>query len=105
LFWFRLASHLKMTVREAQQKIRSDEFAYWLAYLMGYCLDQDGWEQTALLCSVTANSQGAKTSPDDFLPVRKTENENQQTPQQMLAVMETMFGGSDDKQTGGKVDG
>ena len=85
-----------MTVREAQQRIRSDEFSYWLAYLADYCLDQEGWEQTAMICSVTANSQGAKTSPQDFLPVRKRPA-TAQTPEQMLAVMESMFGGSDDK--------
>jgi hypothetical protein len=87
-----------MTVREAQQRIRSDEFVYWLAYLADYCLDQEGWEQTALICSVTANCQGAKSTPADFLPVRKQKTETQ-TPEQMLAVMESMFGGSDDKQT------
>ena len=89
-----------MTVMEAQQRIRSDEFTYWLAYLRDYCLDQEGWEQAAMLCSVTANCQGAKTTPQDFLPVRKIKTEVQ-TPEQMLSVMESMFSGSDDKQTGG----
>lgn len=87
-----------MTVREAQDRIRSDEFAYWLAYLGEYCLDKDGWEQTALLCAVTANSQGAKMTPDDFMPVRKRkQKQKEQTPEQMLSVMESMFGGSPDK--------
>ena len=83
-----------MTVREAQERIRSDEFAYWMAYLSEYCLDKDGWEQTALLCAVTANSQGAKMTPDDFMPVRKRK-QKEQTPEQMLAVMEAMFRGRD----------
>ena len=85
-----------MTVREAQERIRSDEFAYWMAYLGEYCLDKDGWEQTALLCAVTANSQGAKMTPDDFMPVRKRKQQKEQTPEQMLSVMETMFSGSPD---------
>tara|TARA_R100000664_G_scaffold1321_1_gene3406 strand:+ start:434 stop:691 length:258 start_codon:yes stop_codon:yes gene_type:complete len=85
-----------MTVREAQERIRSDEFAYWMAYLGEHCLDKDGWEQTALLCAVTANSQGAKMTPDDFMPVRKRKQQKEQTPEQMLSVMETMFGGSPD---------
>jgi hypothetical protein len=105
LLWFRLASHLKMTVKQAQQQISSIEFTYWIAYLSDHGLDQEGWEQTAMLCSVTANSQGANTRPQDFLPVRKEEEKENQTPQQMIAVMESMFGGSDDKQAGGQVDG
>lgn len=85
-----------MTVKQAQQQISSIEFTYWLAYLSEHCLDQEGWEQTAMVCSVTANVQGAKTTPQDFLPVRTTENKKEQSPEDMLAVMELMFSGRDD---------
>tara|TARA_R100000808_G_C2127443_1_gene137413 strand:+ start:140 stop:427 length:288 start_codon:yes stop_codon:yes gene_type:complete len=94
--WFRLASHLKMAVSEAMQRISSEEFTYWVAYLGDYCLDQEGWEQAAVLCSVVSNCAGAKTTPQDFLPVRRPKTKKQQTPDQMIAVMEAMFSGSDD---------
>lgn len=86
-----------MTVKQAQQQISSIEFTYWLAYLSEHCLDQEGWEQTAMVCSVTANVQGAKTTPQDFLPVRRTEKKKEQSPEEMMAVMEMMFSGRDDK--------
>ena len=86
-----------MTVGEAMQRISSAEYSYWLAYLADYCLDQEGWEQPALLCSVTANCQGAKTKPQDFIPVRRRENKPEQTAGEMLAVMESMFSGRDDQ--------
>ena len=95
LLWFRLASHLRMTVQQAQQQISSIEFTYWLAYLSQHCLDKEGWEQASKICSVTANCQGAKTTPQDFIPSRKVKRQ-QQSPQQMLAVMEGMFGGRND---------
>jgi hypothetical protein len=94
-----------MSVKQAQQQISSIEFTYWIAYLSDHGLDQEGWEQAAMVCSVTANVNGAKTTPQDFLPVQKEETEKNQTPQQMIAVMESMFGGSDDKQAGSQVDG
>ena len=31
--WYQIASHLHMTVQEAQAKITSSEFAEWIAYL------------------------------------------------------------------------
>ena len=86
-----------MTVKQAQQQISSIEFTYWLAYLSEHCLDQEGWEQAGMICSVTANVQGAKTTPQDFIPSRKVKIQPEQSPQQMLAVMESMFSGRDDK--------
>ena len=89
-------------MRQAMQQITSAEFTTWLAYLKYHCLDQEGWEQTALMCSVVANCQGAKTNPRDFLPVETLE-QREQTAGEMVAVMEQMFYGSGDKQVGGEV--
>ena len=33
--WYRLASHLKMTVQEAQERITSSEFVEWNSFLSG----------------------------------------------------------------------
>jgi hypothetical protein len=88
-----------MSVAQAQQQISSIEFTYWLAYLSEHCLDQEGWEQAGMICSVTANVQGAKTTPQDFIPAQrvKRKKQKQQTPQQMLQVMESMFSGRHNK--------
>ena len=85
-----------MTVKQAQEQINSIEFTYWLAYLSEHCLDQEGWEQAGMICSVTANVQGAKTTPQDFLPVQRTKKKKEQSPEEMLAVMELMFSGRND---------
>ena len=93
MWWFRLASHLKMTVAEARQKITPIEFMHWVAFSNRWMLDADGWEQSAMVCSVTANVAGNKTTPSDFLPNRK-QTKKAQTPEEMAAVMEGLFGGS-----------
>ncbi len=81
-----------MSVARAQKEISSIEFSYWLAYTKKNMLDQDSWEQTALMCSVAANVAGNKTKPQDFLPTQ--EKKKAQTPEDMAAVMEGLFGGS-----------
>jgi hypothetical protein len=91
-WWFRIAAHLGMSVARAQKEISSLEFSYWLAYTKKNMLDQDSWEQTALMCSVAANVAGNKTKPIDFLPTQ--EKKQEQTAKEMAAVMEGLFGGS-----------
>ena len=43
------------------------------------------------MCSVAANVAGNKTKPQDFLPTQ--EKKKAQTPEDMAAVMEGLFGG------------
>jgi len=74
MFWFRLAAHLGMTVREAQARITSPEFSEWIAYNR---LDPIGSERddvrTAMLATLIANAwcRGKGQPPfhvDDFMP-------------------------------------
>jgi len=81
-----------MSVARAQQEIDAEEFIYWFAYMEENKLDTEGWEQTAVTCSVIANVAGAKTAPADFLPDKKMRKT--QTSQEMVSVMESMFGGN-----------
>jgi len=83
MFWFRLASHLGMSVRRAQQEIDSREFTQWLALYLYWGLDVTGWEQAGMMCAVTAGIHGAKCTPEDFMPKKKLP----QTPQQMIHQM------------------
>ena len=93
MLWFKLASHLGMSVARAQQEISAAEFTYWIAFLKYYGLDNQGWEQAAMICSVSANIAGAKTVPLDFMPVEKPPQKKAQTTAEMLKVMEAMFNG------------
>jgi hypothetical protein len=83
-----------MSVNRAQQEIDAQEFAFWLAYHRMHGIDTEGWEQTAMQCSVVANVNGAKTKPQDFMPTVKPK-QSTQTPQEMIAVMEGLFSGRD----------
>tara|TARA_R100000808_G_C2126031_1_gene136294 strand:- start:666 stop:911 length:246 start_codon:yes stop_codon:yes gene_type:complete len=80
-----------MSVAQAQKEISSIEFTHWIAFASKNMLAQESWEQTALICSVAANVAGNKTTPQDFLPT--TKKKQAQTPQEMVAVMEGLFGG------------
>ena len=82
-----------MSVAQAQREISSIEFTHWIAYAQKNLLASDSWEQAALICSVTANVAGNKTRPNDFLPLEKPKKKAQ-TPEEMAAVLEGMFGGN-----------
>ena len=76
-----------MSVKKAQQEIDSDEFTYWIAYFQYHCLDTEGWEQAAQVCSVIASSVGVKSSAKDYLPVKAAP----QTGNEMLnEIMKTI---------------
>lgn len=65
--------------RELQQRIDSEDFAYYLAYER---IEPDGEERADLragiISSTVANAAGADTSPIDFMPdfeAKKAEND------------------------------
>ena len=86
----RLASHLKMTVREAQDRIDAREYALWRAY---YEIEPFGEERADLRAAIIAmtianvfRGRGRSYKAEDFMPdfdrrVRR------QTNEQMWAIL------------------
>ena len=68
-FWFKLALKLGMPVREAQERIDSQEFTYWMAYNNLDPIGNDrGDYQTALVAHTVASAHSKKRLKlDDFV--------------------------------------
>ena len=73
LFWHDLASHLNMSVSQAQACIDSAAYTEWIAYNNIVQFTVNRVENIlAVLCAITANANRQKNSagysPEDFLP-------------------------------------
>ena len=71
---FRLAGHLKMTVRELSERMDSRELSEWRAYTRYYEALPDSWAETGLLASLAAiqySARGKAPSAKDFIPLQK----------------------------------
>jgi RecB family exonuclease len=80
-----------MSVRRLLAEVDSEELAEWYAYHQRWPLD-DGWQQTARLCSVVCAASGNfKRAPKeaDFIPTAVTQK---QTSQEMLAELAKLGG-------------
>lgn len=73
-----------MTVRQLLASLDSRELSAWLAYDRVYRLSEPH-HGAALIACVVANANGAKTTVDDFLPVRP--KPKQQSPRVMSAMI------------------
>jgi hypothetical protein len=86
---FRLAGHLGMTVRQLCETMDAREFAEWVALHRHYHPLPDEWRQTSLLATASLAphcSRGRTPKPDDFVPIDKAP----QHEQQMLEILEQM---------------
>jgi hypothetical protein len=73
-FLFALASHLRMTVGELEQRMDSHELAEWICYARFWKPLDDPWQQTGVLASAMLapySQRGHAPKPDDFIPVEK----------------------------------
>ena len=71
---FRLAGHLKMTVRELSVRMDSRELSEWRAYTTYFEALPDSWEETGLLASLLAipySPRGKCPKGSDFVPLAK----------------------------------
>jgi hypothetical protein len=85
---FRLAGHLKKTVAEIE-KMSAREFAEWLAYTRYFEAIPDSWRETGLLASAMLAphcDRGKAPKADDFIPIEKPP----QHQQQMLAQIKQL---------------
>lgn len=94
-FYFRLAGHLGMTVRELLARTGSRELTEWMAYerITGPLDGRRGDIQAALIASTIANSQRAKgkraAKLNDFLIV--WDRGRKKTPAELLASALSAF--------------
>lgn len=84
-----LASHLKMTVGELEQRMDSRELSEWLAYARYFQPLDNSWAQTGMLASVALapySKRGHAPRPADFIPLEKPP----QHKTQIVSVLEQM---------------
>lgn len=96
-----------MSVREAQERIDSREFAEWMAFaqIEGPFWDQRGDYQAAIIAATVANAlsgrRGKRYKPEDFLPRWKPRKPGPaQTWQEQLKFIEELnraLGGRDER--------
>ena len=61
-----------MSVKRCQQEVDSEEFRDWIAYWQYNTLDEDGWDQTATICTMMSAALGVKNvKHEDFIPIKK----------------------------------
>ena len=78
---FRLAGHLKMTVKELSERMDSRELAEWLAFHRYFEPLPDSWKQTGLLASASLAPycpRGRTPKVSDFVPVETPPQHNLQ---------------------------
>ena len=78
---FRLAGHLKMTIRELGERMDMAEFREWWAYCRFVEPFGQEWLQTGIQAAATIApySKGRSPKPTDFMPI--------ETPPQTMAEM------------------
>jgi hypothetical protein len=84
-----LASHLKMTVGELEQRMDSRELSEWLAFARYFQPLDNSWAQTGVLASATLapySRKGQCPKPMDFVPMERPP----QHKTQMLDVLAQM---------------
>ena len=87
-FLFKLAGHLKMTVRELESRMDSRELAEWIAFDRYYQPIGEEWLQTGYVVSAVLAPHTKKTpKPSDFVP---TWGKAPQHPTQMQAELDKM---------------
>lgn len=97
-FTFRLAAHLGMTVSELLERTTSRELAEWQAFeqIEGPLGGLRGDVHAAMVCSAIYNANRGKNSherkPAEFLPKWDKPAREQQSPEQMLAAVQSMQG-------------
>jgi len=80
-----------MSVKRCQKEVDSREFAEWIAYNNSEHFTIDRTEyMLAILCSLTANLHGKKTTYDDFLLTQNTRKK--QSPLVMEKTLEVLYG-------------
>lgn len=87
-FLFRLAGHLKMTVKELCNRMDSQELTEWVAYSTYFEALPDPWRQTALLTTAVLAPhapKGKTFKADDFIPLEKR-------PQHESQVIDVLMG-------------
>lgn len=73
-FLFALAGHLRMTVREIEERMDSRELAEWICYARFYRPLDDSWQQMGVLASAMLapySRRGAAAKPEDFIPIER----------------------------------
>jgi hypothetical protein len=69
-----LAGHLKMTVREIEERMDSRELSEWLAWARFFQPLDNPWAQAGIIASATLapySRRGNAPSPKDFIPVER----------------------------------
>ena len=73
-FAFRLAGHLKMTVKELMTRMDSQEFTEWMAFTRYFEALGDSWAETGLIVSALLaphSPRGKCPKAEDFIPLEK----------------------------------
>lgn len=87
---FALAGHLKMTVRELEQRMDSRELSEWIAYTRFFEPLPDSWRQTGLIASAVLAPhypKGRSPSAEDWVPVETPP----QHPEQVKAEIQKLL--------------
>lgn len=90
---FRLAGHLKKTVRELCSELDSRELSEWIAIHRYFSPLPDSWKETGLLASAALAPycpRGRTPKPDDFIPVEKPPQHQLQLLEQLEALKNAM---------------
>ena len=87
---FQLAGHLKMTVRELEERMDSAELSEWVAYTRYYEPIEDSWLQTGYIAAaVLAPYSKKKIDPRDFVPIAgKAPMAQQQISEEIKKMMQ-----------------
>lgn len=92
---FRLAGHLKMTVRELCERMDSQEFAEWIAMHRYFEPLPDPWRQTGLLASAALAPycpRGRTPKSEDFVPIDKAPQHEQEMLENLRRLKEDLEG-------------
>jgi hypothetical protein len=84
-----LASHLRMTVGELEERMDSRELSEWLAFARYFQPLDNSWAQAGVIASATLapySKRGTCPKPSDFVPLEKPP----QHKTQMLDVLMQM---------------
>jgi len=93
MFAFKLAGHLKKTVRQLLNEMDSEELSEWMAYDQIHPLPDPYWIGAAISKTIADCTPELKRKPklEDFLPITRSKPKKRQSAGEHLAILDAMF--------------